>query len=151
MVKRKLSAAVIEKESYLVWNAFVDLLAMEDESKLSEIQKIAQDSFWYDAEVQNGGHLQYFENTRKKDYSSVINSLRILGASKHAKVLENAVKQLKKKNRKIIESVQEYVDIALEGEYEKYDDAYAEIMPEMNEYLERYLEKNIKEFIEIEN
>jgi hypothetical protein len=151
MVKRKLSAAAIERESYLVWNAFVDLLAMEDESKLSEIQKIAQDSFWYDAEVQNGGHLQYFENTRGKDYSRVINSLRIIGAIKHAKVLENAVKQLRKKNRKIIESVQEYVDVALEGEYEKYDDAYAEIMPEMNEYLERYLEKNIKEFIEIEN
>lgn len=37
MIKRKISAAAIEKEPYIVWNAYIDLLAMEDEAKLSEI------------------------------------------------------------------------------------------------------------------
>ncbi len=149
MIKRQLSAAAIEKEPYIVWNAFVDLLAIEDESKLSEKQKIAQDAFWYDSEIQNGGHLQYFENKRKKDYSGVIKSLKTIGANKHAKILVNAEKEFKKKNRKIIESKEEYIQIALEGEYDKYDEEYGNLQPEMNEYLEKYLEENKNEFIEI--
>jgi hypothetical protein len=40
------------------------------------------------------------------------------------------------------------VDAALEGEYDKYDEEYADIEPGMNEYLEKYLELNQSEFIE---
>lgn len=60
--------------------------------------------------------MQYFENKRKKDYSEVINALKTIGANKHAEVLEKAENEFRKKNRKMIESVEEYVEIALEGE-----------------------------------
>jgi len=149
MIRRKLKSAEVKKNPYIVWNAFIDLLAMEDESDLSEKQRIAHDAFWYDSEIQNGGHMQYFENKFKKDYSGIIKSLNLIGAKKQAKIFEKAVKQFTKKNRKIIETVKEYVEIALEGEYDKYDQEYGKVKPEMNEYLEKYLEKNKNEFIEI--
>jgi len=45
-----------------VWNAFVDVLAMEEYADLDPVQRIPHLCFWYDSELQNGGHFQYFEN-----------------------------------------------------------------------------------------
>lgn len=61
-MRRRLEASAITREPHLVWNAFVDLLAMEEYSAMSDLQKRACLAFWYDAEVQNGGHHQVFEN-----------------------------------------------------------------------------------------
>lgn len=97
MIRRKLKSAEVKKNPYIVWNVFIDLLAMEDESDLSEKQRIAHDAFWYDSEIQNGGHMQYFENKFKKDYSGIIKSLNLIGAKKQAKIFEKAVKQFTKK------------------------------------------------------
>lgn len=62
MITRKLSRAMLSQKPYEVWNAFVDLLAMENYTDLDEVQRAAHLCFWYDSEVQNGGHLQYFAN-----------------------------------------------------------------------------------------
>ena len=150
MIRRKLSREVIEKQEFQIWNSFVDLLALEIEQNLSEIQKHAQRAFWYESEIQNGGHLQYFENQRKKDYSEVIDSLNYIGAEKHALLLNKASGKLFGKSRKPIKDIDEYIERAKEGEFDSFDSEYHDIQPDMNYYLNEYLKKHQEEFIEIE-
>lgn len=94
MIKRKLSKEIIKKEEYQIWNSFVDLLAMESEEDLTDIQKNAQRAFWYDSEVQNGGHLQYFENRHSENFSEVIKSLNTIGAKEQATLLKKSIRSI---------------------------------------------------------
>ena len=149
MIKRQVSKSALQELPYLTWNAFVDLLAMEDEKDLTETQKIAHYSFWYDAELQNGGHLQYFENRRRKDYTIIIESLIKLGALKQADVMKSAVRQFKKKNRPRIISVFEIVRQAREGEYDVFDTDYYHSTPDITTLLEKYLHDHFDHFIEL--
>ncbi len=147
MIIRKLSKSSLDKEPYLVWNEFIDILANENMEDLSEIQKVAQLSFLYDSEIQNGGHLQYFENHSEENYQIVIESLKKIGAISQARTLEKAVNLLNSLSRRPIESKLSFVERALEGEYDDLDSEYYETEPTINDYLEKYLNKNIKEFI----
>jgi len=150
MIKRKLKKIDTEKEPYLVWNEFIDLLANEDELDLSEIQKNAKRAFVYDSEIQNGGHLQYFENERLTDYSKIIKSLIEIGASEQANILEKASLQFLAKKRKPILNVLSFVKKAKEDEYSEFDNLYYNIKPDMNNYLNDYLEKYKNEFIDFD-
>ncbi|GHT71884.1 hypothetical protein FACS1894110_25660 [Spirochaetia bacterium] len=149
MIKRKLSKEIIIKQEYEIWNAFIDILATEDEKYFTDIQKNAQRAFRYDSEIQNGGHLQYFENNRLDNYSHIIKSIEMIGAINHAKTLEKAVGRYFSKKRKVIKIIKNYVLKALEEEYADLDSEYGLLVPDMNYYLEKYLEKYQDEFIEI--
>ena len=61
-LRRTVDRDAAEREPHLIWNAFVDLIAVESYEQLSPVQRMAHLAFWYDSEVQNGGHGQYFEN-----------------------------------------------------------------------------------------
>mgnify|MGYP001263600490 CR=1 FL=1 len=150
MIKRKLSKKIIAEKDFQLWNSFIDLLAMESEDDLTEIQKHAQRAFWYESEIQNGGHLQYFENFRMKDYSDIINSLKFIGANNHSIVLTKASNLFISKNRNPIKSIIGFVMKAKEGEYDNFDFEYNEISPDMNHYLSEYLKKYQDDFIKIE-
>ncbi|MFT6816097.1 MAG: hypothetical protein ACJAZ3_002014 [Sphingobacteriales bacterium] len=60
MIKRTLSQNQVSDEPWHVWNAFVDILAMEDYNDLGDIQKPAHSIFWYESEIQNGGIYNIF-------------------------------------------------------------------------------------------
>jgi hypothetical protein len=62
MEPSKVSRKRLHDDPAAIWNEFVHLLAMSKDSELTEIQRVAHLVFWYEHEVQNGGHLQYFEN-----------------------------------------------------------------------------------------
>lgn len=49
MIIRSLTKEEVEAEPFQVWNAFVDLLSMEDFSDLSPEQRPAHLAFWYGA------------------------------------------------------------------------------------------------------
>ena len=63
-MKGTVEAGAAGREPHLIWNAFIDLIAIEDYGDLSPIQRKAHLVFWYESEVQNGGHGQYFEELR---------------------------------------------------------------------------------------
>jgi hypothetical protein len=65
MKTRRLTQQQVDAQPFRIWNAYVDLLAMEDYHDLVEQQRPAHLVFWYESEVQNGGHLQYFENRQE--------------------------------------------------------------------------------------
>jgi hypothetical protein len=145
----------IEKEPYLAWNAFIELIS-QNPDKLSDVQAIAHFAFWYDSEVQNGGHVQYFENmfNRYKDkenavVSATLEALKIIGAKKQEKILTQASKQYCSKIRNHPSTVDEFVALELEDEFAKFDNQYYDCSPDMNNYLEKLLQTHMSEFVKL--
>ena len=149
-VLRAIKKEDLEGKDYLKWNAFIDLIAMESYNELTEVQKVAHLVFLYDSEIQNGGHLQYFENKGTDLANETIGALEVLGARCQALELEKALKIRISKERKGVETKEEYVSEALKGEYDENDSNYHECKPTINQCLEEYLKINLNEFIFIE-
>ena len=79
----------------------IDLLAFSEESELTDEQIPAWHAFWYESEVQNGGHMQYFLNRGTDEASRAVDSLRRLGANEFADTLSGALAQWESKSAKI--------------------------------------------------
>lgn len=150
MEPRIIAKSTVEKEPYIVWNTFIDIVACEDMSKMNEIQRKAALCFWYDSEMQNGGHLQYFENTVDIDYRQVIDALKWLGANSQAEILLKAVNIQNDENRDIIKSVNEYVSRANECLYDDLDNEYYDCTPDLTCLFGELLKKHQGEFILLE-
>jgi hypothetical protein len=146
---RQVSRKQLQTEPFIVWNAYISLLARSDCQDLSETQRRAQLVFWYEQEVQNGGHLQYFENHGTDRVTETIDALRCLGAHCQADVLARAVARFSAKPRARSESAEQYVEKALQGEFDSFDRSFAECELPLPKVLERFLEQNRAEFVEI--
>jgi hypothetical protein len=147
-VRRRLSRELVARQPYERWNAFIDLVATEDATSLTVTQRAAQLAFWYDSEVQNGGHLQYFENEAGRQADATIQALRTMGASCQADILAAAVREWSAVERQPSVTAEEYVENALEGEFDDFDAQYAACVPSITELLERYLDQYESEFID---
>lgn len=144
---RKVSRRLLEKKPYVVWNEFVDILAMSEYAELSTKQRPPHLVFWYYSEVENGGHMQYFENRGTRRIKETVAALELLGGSCHAKVLSRAAAQFSSRRRSKIRSVEKYVETALQGEFDRFDREYAKCRPPLDKALEAYLTKNRSEFV----
>ena len=72
----------------------VDICAMEELEACTPVQRRAALVFWYQEEVINGGHFQYFVNKASFPHGEVVAILRELGATHSASVLDSALRQL---------------------------------------------------------
>jgi hypothetical protein len=124
-------------------------LATSDYHDLSDTQRAAHLVFWYEHEVQNGGHLQYFENRGTGQVGQVIDALKRLGADCQAEVLFRAAAQFAAKVRTKIESVEEYVETALQGEFDLFDQEFCACRPSLVKALEAFLKHNQFAFVVI--
>lgn len=145
MIKRKVTKEMLDDNPYEKWNQFIDMLAIEEYKDLTEIQKVAYLCFWYDFEVQNGGHLQYFLNRGTKLASQTSNALKTIGADSQAMIFTKAVNIF---NTMELSRIENFAD---EGKFLALDLEYYAIQPTMDDFLERYLEKYETEFILGEN
>ena len=149
MIVRKLSRAALEHKPYEAWNAYVNLLAKENYEDLDEVQRIAHLCFGTDSEVQNGGHLQYFENRGAVFLDETLAALVVLGAECQRAVLETAGRLFSTKPRDQIETVEDYVAAAHGSEYAASDSAYHACKPAIQKLLADYFERNKSHFIEV--
>ena len=149
MITRKLSKTIIEERPWEIWNSFIDLIATEKYDDLDPIQQVAHLCFWYDSELQNGGHLQYFENRGTNLLQATLDSLQKLGAGDQFNVLQKASELYLSIPRHKIETVEEFVDTALEGEYDDFDSEYYDCTPEITNLLDDYLKNYRDSFVEI--
>ena len=91
---RPVSRSTPDPHYALPWNAMVDICAMEELEACTPVQRRAALMFWYQAEVNNGGHFQYFVNNASFPHQEVVSTLRELGATHSASVLDAALRQL---------------------------------------------------------
>jgi hypothetical protein len=132
-----------------VWNAYVDLLAMEPYDELAEEQRPAHLVFWYESEVQNGGHLQYFENRGTGRLRETVESLGILGANCQRQILREAAELFLGHERPQITSVEEFVGAAREGEFAAFDRRFYACTPSLQERLQAHLALHQSSFVTI--
>jgi hypothetical protein len=149
VIIRKISRDLLEQKPYEAWNAFVNLVAMESYDDLDEVQRIAHLCFWYDSEVQNGGHLQYLENRGTILLDETLAALQVLGAECQYRVLKSAGHLFFTEPRDRPETVMEYVETALKGEFDSFDSAYHGCEPSIQKLLEYYLDQHKDHFIEV--
>jgi hypothetical protein len=150
MKTRTLAKREVEAQPFRsVWNAYVDLLAMERYQDLTEEQRPAHLVFWYESEVQNGGHLQYFQNRGTAHLEETLDALGLLEATCQAQVLREAKEVLLGCKRQPIETVDEFVAAALEGEFSAFDSRFYACSPSLQKCLEVYLFRHPSAFVTI--
>ena len=149
MILRSLTKQEVEAEPFRVWNAFMDVLTMEDYDDLSPEQRPAHLVFWYESEVQNGGHFQYFENRGTEQLAATVEALGLLGAICQQRILREAGERWLSRSRPRIQTAQEFCDTALEGEFESFDSCFHACSPTLHECLELYLERHQASFVRV--
>lgn len=148
MVRAKVIRADYERAPYLAWNAFVELVS-EPVETMSRLQLDVAETFLYENAVQNGGHLQYFENHGSEHARLAVEALGRLGARTQQRILQAALKVWYLAERKPIETAEEYTELGLQGEFNNFDAAYHACSPDMQEHLERILATHFDEFVEL--
>lgn len=142
-MKRTVERLQLQRDPYLVWNAFIDLLAMEEYDDLTAVQRKAHLVFWYDSEVQNGGHGQYFDNRGVNRLAETVAALRDLGLPCHAQVLSRAAAALA-----VAEPGSEWVDALHDGFIDELDAEFHRCTPTVTEALERHIGSHADEYVE---
>jgi len=147
--RRVLSQAVIAARPETLWNAFVDLLAMSKLDELEPRQRAAHLAFWYDSEIQNGGHLQYFANRGLEVVPETVRSLKTLGAHAQADILAEAHRLAAEQEWDTVTSVEDFVAESLEGGFSRFDDLYQSCAPTVLAVLEEHLEHHKEWYIAV--
>lgn len=147
--KVKISKKEISADPYIIWNSFIDSIASIENRELSLIQLNAHYCFSYESEVQNGGHLQFFENNGLDFAVATHKALVELGFTGPQSVLADALKLARKMNWGHIETAEQFVAEALEGRFDKFDNDYYNLDPPTIKLLEQHLKEHQDEYIEI--
>ena len=147
IVRREVDHATASAEPSAIWNAFVDLIATEEYEALSPIQRVAHLVFWYDSEVQNGGHHQFFVNGGAVNLHETIAALGEFGLQCHAEILARAGDAWLSSERTFPETGEECAPQAPEGEFDEHDAAFHECEPSLIEALESHLSEHQEEYV----
>jgi hypothetical protein len=150
-LKRRVSREDLQLDPHAIWNAFVNLLAHAEYEELNELQRAPHLAFWYETEVQNGGHLQFFENRPASLIAPTLSALQVLGAESYVPILDKAAGRWRSRLRQKSSTPEAYVEAALSGEFQDLDGAYYDAQPPMTQLLENYLNLKQDEFILIED
>lgn len=112
------------------WNKMIDLWSD------NELNDPIKDVITYDAEVQNGGHLQFFENCQDEMEALIISLKKQLPEEMY-----NNLKQayeLHKEKKLNIETVDDYVNEAQLGDFDKFDKFYYNNEKKINKIMQEY-------------
>jgi Domain of unknown function (DUF4375) len=142
----QLTSEDVKADPNLIWNEYIGLIA-RDYRDLEARQRPAHLVFIYESEVQNGGHLQYFENVGTGRLEDTIDALEQLGANGQAQVLREAGSAYAIPSRVRIKTIEEFVAAELEGEFSGYDERFHECAPPLIECLETHLSLHLDCFV----
>ncbi|MGB5105819.1 MAG: DUF4375 domain-containing protein [Candidatus Zixiibacteriota bacterium] len=146
---KKISRGSIVAEPNIVWNTFIEILATENIAELAPLQQRARLVFQYDAEVQDGGHLQFFEDSAGGDADSALEALIAFELFEQAEIIKSAAAPRRSKTRTPILTAAEYENQALEGEFEEFDSAYYACESSVTEAFELHLKRHFDEYLEM--
>lgn len=111
-------------QSSKIWNKFIEQICPQKISDLNDIQKNAVLCFYYDREMNIGGHVCYFDNYQKVNNEDLKEALRIVA------------------NKKYVNNFEEALNNGKEDNYQKTDSVYKKLNPCLTEYIEEYVLDN---------
>lgn len=104
------------------WNRFIGGICMKERSALSSCQKAAVISFWYDSEMNSGGHSGYFDCYPDVKAEDLIWALSEVGAQAY------------------IENFKDAVSTGEGDDYVNTDETFYSIKPSLADILMEYIE-----------
>jgi len=143
-MKKSLKQATVEQDACLVWNTFIEMIALAEYEDLSSLQRKAHLVFWYESEVQNGGHGQYFENRGLERVPETIEALVDLGARGQANVLSMAAELFAASP-----PGSAWEDMLCDDDIDTLDNAFHDCSPNLVEVLQHHLVEHQEEYIEL--
>lgn len=117
-------------DDYKLWNKFIEQICNQDLDKLNEEQKNAVLCFYYDREMNIGGHVCYFDQYEKIPKKDLLKALEEVS------------------NQKFVSILKEAIEVGKEDNYEKTDNSYLRQSPCLTEYLEQYVISNKEKIFE---
>jgi hypothetical protein len=139
--KRALSKDELIEDPDLAWDAFVSIVGDASYEELSPNQQVAYLGYWYEAEIYNGGHRQFFRNSAGRYVTETIAALPVLGAETHARLLKEAFERTR------VEPELAKRSAARARPFDDIDRAYWQCKPELEELLHRYVDEHLGDFI----
>lgn len=115
------------------WNLFIEDVCNRERVDLSPVQKKAVLCFWYDAEVNSGGHLGYFDSYQDTDPAELAEALRCIGTEEMAQNYLDAVHMTEEES---------------DG-WEEMDSRYYEFSPTLTDLIEQYVEDHRTEMFAV--
>ena len=106
------------------WNRFIDEICYKELSDLTAIQRDAVICFWYDAEVNSGGHSGFFDCYPDMDLTALANALQMIS------------------NQQIADNFRNAITTGIADGYAAADDAFYAFSPELADYIEAFVIKN---------
>ena len=117
-------------DDYKLWNKFIEQICNQDLDKLNEEQKNAVLCFYYDREMNIGGHVCYFDQYDKIPKKDLLKAFEEVS------------------NQKFVSILKEAIEVGKEDNYEKTDNSYLRQSPCLTEYLEQYVISNKEKMFE---
>lgn len=149
MAKAVLTQRQINKDPTIFWNAFIVVIGGGQDPSLTPLQRHCHLSFRYYGEVMNGGHFQFFENNGLAYAQEVLKSLHGLGLIEFANILDGGLKIASTRKWQVISSADDFVEGSAEGLFERQDDAFYALSPDLLEMLQAMALRQKEEFFTI--
>ena len=116
---------------------------------LNDYEKVLYTVEYFDMEYLNGGLCQFFVNSSRMVAPFVSESLKVIGADKHAEmyegfILENGI-NLSDLSEFDADSFDEYIILSKKYPFDDFDNAFIKLGL-LRPYLEKYVRDNINEF-----
>lgn len=106
------------------WNQFIDEVCYMEDDELTEIQRKAALCFWYDSEMNSGGHCGYFDCYPDTDPKELISAIEEIA---YKEIADNYVKAL---------------NDGEDDDWEETDAIFYQFEPSLCDCLQEYVEKN---------
>lgn len=110
-------------EKQLRWNRFIEEICSREIASLSPVQRTAVLCFWYDAEMNSGGHSGYFDCYPNTDEAELVDALLSVG------------------NQEIADNYQKAVSVGKLDDWQQTDMAFGAFSPSLCSCLQEYVER----------
>jgi hypothetical protein len=127
--------------------ALIDLVCEHEYEELDPIQRVAHLAFFYEAEVINGGHLQYFHNRGTEHVEETIDALESIEAREQSLLLKEAFERWTARYRERPQSLEDYHEIEIEHEFLDLDNRFYNCISAIGGLLQVYRQENESHFI----
>ncbi len=150
-IKRKDLENAQNRAEFLLDSA-IDLICLNEYEDLSHNQQKAQLLLFYDNEVCNGGHLQYFHNQGTSKNLELNYALKEIGADCQQKIFASACERIKANPIQQVNSLEQYHELSIEQDFEDLDMAYYKCESQIGfKLLPLFVETHFEDFVIIED
>lgn len=140
------SAALAKDSSAKFWALLDFVLQNKQHQALDPQLRQLYLAYIYDAEVMNGGHLQYFFNQGSAQAVETIEALKTVGAMKQAEILKQCLAHIPTIPYANVSSLETYSELAKKHSFE-LDSAYYAIQPEVIDLLESHYKDETERWV----